>query len=368
MTAPAAAVPAPRVDLRAAWRESEVALDEGRRLGEAPVVTAALSTQCAVRSCEVRFGEAIALGEAAVAAAGTDPDGLRRTPHAYLGLALMGADRHDEARLVAEEGRHRATVLGQVLALPNFHHLLARLAWSTGRWDDALAEADATAALAADDGLALGQPGNQTVGALVAFHRGDLDAARDLQAQSRVVRGESADAVGTELSVLLDALLAEAGGDVERAADLLLGLTDVMSQLGMRAAQLWVGPETIRLALAGRRHGDATALADRLEEIANVAGSPTARGAAAAGRGLVKGDPDLLIAASAAYATAYRPLDRLLACEWAGAALADGGRTEEAVNALHTARELATELDASHDAHRIVASLQALGVRVGGRS
>jgi DNA-binding NarL/FixJ family response regulator len=139
-----------------------------------------------------------------------------------------------------------------------------------------------------------------------------------------------------------------------------------MSALGMRAIQLWVGPQCVRLALAAGERGRSVAVAEDVGRIASAAGTATARAAAAATSGLIEDDPDLLLAAAEAYREGGRPLDRLLASEWAGGALTRAGRREDAVAAYQRAMEVARELDSAHDNRRLLAALRDLGVRVGG--
>ena len=288
-------------DLEAAWDSSARALAEGERMENATVVALALSTQSATRIFSGRLREAVALGEQAVESAGGDPDALRTTPHSYHALALLGSDQHGASRAVAEEGLRHATALGQVLTMPNFHIVLLRLAWFTGRWDDALAEAAVCSNLAADFGLRFGLAHTDTIQGLIAFHRGDLDGAREMQLRAKQGR-EHGDVGGSEMGFLLDALIAEADGEVAEAAELLAGYVDFMLSIGMRAHQLWIGPQVVQMLLAANRAADARALAATLDDIGTTADTPSGRAGAATARGLVDDDPGLLLAAADEYA------------------------------------------------------------------
>ena len=354
-------------DLDVAWREAEAALAEARRLDNASFVTQALCAQCAVRSFQARFDEAIGLGEAAVAEAGSDPAALRRTPHAYLGLALVGADRHDDALRVSEEGRRLSAALGQIPVLPSFHGLNVRLKWFTGRWDDMLAEASASAALGADFGLSFGVPANDAMRGLVAFHRGDVEGARALRDGSRAARERSGDVSGSEQNALLDALLATVDLDQGQAIDSLLAYSQLMFEIGMWATQIWLSPQTVYLALSAHRRDEAVRVADNAAEIVRAAHTPSAQAAANAARGLVDDDPQLLLSAAEEYGRCPRPLDKMFALEWAGASLDRLARREEAVTALRSALVIAEELDAPLDQRRIGSALRRLGARTGAR-
>jgi DNA-binding CsgD family transcriptional regulator len=355
-------------DLGAAWREADEARATGEQVGAPAVITEAYASQTAVCSFGARFDDAIELGEAAVAAAGDDPDALRRTPHAYLGFALMGADRQDDARRVTQEGRKRSAELGQVLVLPNYHQLLVRLGWFSGEWDDALAEAEAAASLEADFGLGWGIPGNDAIRGLVAFHRGDLETARARYARSTRARTPGGDEAGSELGVLLGAQLLEVDGELRAASDLLHGMFSLMRGAGMHATRLWVGPDTVRLLLATGQTAVAVDEADDVVQVAATSGTHTAQGAAAAVQGLVADDPTAHDAAATHYHEGGRPLDELRAREWAGDALVRAARPEEAAVRYRDALDIAQRLDAEHDARRLLAALRELGVRVGTRS
>jgi DNA-binding CsgD family transcriptional regulator/tetratricopeptide (TPR) repeat protein len=354
-------------DLEPAFSEAKAALAVGHELGEVAVITQALVAQSAIHSFRAEFAEAIETGEAAVSATIDTPDAFRRTPHAYLGLALSGADRHDEARQVVEEGMRRSTALGQVLGLPNYYLMLVRGSWVTGRWDDALAEREAMVSLAEDYDSIFGAAAVDNTSGLIAYHRGDLETARRLRARARERRTPGSDASGSELDYLLDAFLAEADGDVSTAADTLLGLMEMMQALGMRAVRLWLGAHAVRLAMAAGRADRALAVAEDIEGIASTTPTPTAQAAAAAARGLVANDAAALLAAAESYLAGGRPLDAAYASEWAGLVLQRQGFRDDAAAAFNRALDGARALDAARNERRLVASLRDLGVRAGTR-
>lgn len=354
--------------LDAALVEAEEALVEGRRLGIRSVQVDALAARSGVREFRAESAASIADGEEAVALAGDDPESMRRTPHAYLGLALLAADRLEDALSVAEEGRRRSTALGQVLVLPNYQVLLVRIGWFAGRWDQAIAEADAAIGLAEDFGLRFGETANAGVRGLIAFHRGDLAAARACVAKAGAAdRGGSDDASGSELIVLLQAQLQEADGDTAGAAVTLNQLFELERSMGMDAARVWPGPACVRLSLASGDEAAARVVADDLGAIAERARTPSARGAAALARGLVERDVSALDHAATQFAAAVRPLDELQAREATGAAQSAAGDHKGAVENLQHALEIAERLGAAYDARRITASLRELGVRASGR-
>jgi DNA-binding CsgD family transcriptional regulator len=230
-----------------------------------------------------------------------------------------------------------------------------------------LAEANASAALGADFGLSFGVPANDAIRGLVAYHRGDLDGARALRDGSRAARKRTGDVSGSEQNALLEALAAEPGAEQEQAIGSLLDYSQLMFEMGMWATQIWLSPQTTHLALALGRRQDAARVAGNMSEIAAVAGTPSARAAEAAARGLVDDDPELLIFAAEEYGRCPRPLDQMLSSEWAGAVLERLGDRDGAIAMLKSAVAIAQELDATLDQRRLVAGLRALGVRAGAR-
>ena len=187
-----------------------------------------------------------------------------------------------------------------------------------------------------------------------------------MQTRSQIAR-ERGDLGGTEQLFLLDALLAEADGNLDDAADLLVGFAEFMVGTGMRLNQLWIGPQTVRIALTAGRPVDAARVATVLREIGDSAGTPSGRAASAAARGLIDDDPDLLLTTADEYASAGRPLDRSLAVEWAAGSLTRSGREGRSRARAASGLEIAQDLDASRVACRLQAALRELGVRVGAR-
>jgi DNA-binding CsgD family transcriptional regulator len=344
--------------------EAERAYEAGTRLGIRSLTVEALATRCGVHEFRAEIDAAIEDGQEAIRIAEEDPDSVRRTPHAYLGLTFIAADRLAEAREVAEEGRRRSSELGQLLVLPNYQALLVRIAWFDGRWDDALSEADLAVSVAEDFGLRFGVAANEGVRGLIALHRGNVEAARRCVEQHRIARrGGNDDASGSELLVLLGAQLQEADGDVAAAAATLWSLFEVERELGMDAARIWPGPACVRLLLAAGRSDDARFVTVDLMAIGEKAATPSARGAAAHARGLIERDAEAFTIAAAEFERAARPLDRAEALEGGAVLAAENGDRDSAVELFNAALVITDELGATHDARRIGAALRELGVR-----
>ena len=351
-----------------ALEQADRALAEGRRLGILGVQVEALAVRCAVHAFRAEFDAAITAGRAAVDLADEDPSALRRTPHVFLGLALLHGDQLEEASRIVELGRRHSSELGQVVVLRSYQVMLTRIAWCAGRWDDAILEADTATRLAEDFGVRFGWATTEAIKGLIQFHRGDPAGAQaSFERHPRAARGRG-DASGAELHVLLDALLLDAAGRREEAVDTLLQALRIDQGLEMNSARLWQGPTCVRFALSLDRAGDAREVADDLDDIARRAGTASARSAAAYARGLVERDPELLGEAIAQAAAAQRPLEQLEALEALGVLHEEGGRRDDAIARFQEAMALAEGLAATHDTRRLSSALRDLGVRSGSRS
>jgi len=134
---------------------------------------------------------------------------------------------------------------------------------------------------------------------------------------------------------------------------------------GSLVAGLAAGPAAI--PRAGTAAPTAAEVLAAVCEIAERAGTASARATALRCRGLLAGDPQLLLAAADEYAAAPRLLPRALVLAEAAAALARQGRAEE--SAAHYAEALAgfDALGAARDAARVAAALRSAGIRRGVR-
>ena len=97
-------------------------------------------------------------------------------PHLWHGSALADADRLEEAETAFQAGRWRAEHSGTVAALPLYHWALAELRLAAGRWDDAVAEAQAGLGFIEETATRVGDVFANAVCADVAFHRGETGA------------------------------------------------------------------------------------------------------------------------------------------------------------------------------------------------
>jgi DNA-binding CsgD family transcriptional regulator len=287
--------------------------------------------------------------ERAPAAAGAR---LRWPPEIFLSMTLQQLDRFDEADDCLQQGRRADEQLGNVSYLPVYHYEAASIRFSAGRWDDAVAHAHAGLGLAEEVGLGMLLSWPHWLLALIAVHRGDLDeAAAWLESRH-----------GVDALALPRALLEEARGDAAAALATLGRAWDDDAACGVVYQRRTRGPHLVRLALAAGDRDRAEAVAAGVEEAAGLASVPSLKGAALRCRGLVEGDPELLLRGVETYRKSPRVFERALACEEAAITVARCGRSAESTTLFGEALDAYEQATARRDAARVLASMRKLGI------
>jgi DNA-binding CsgD family transcriptional regulator len=348
-------------DLPGADRAARQAERCARAIGSGRMLALALAVRCRLAAFACDFADAVDLGRAAVEA--DQPHGAQ-VVRLHLGLALLNADRADDAFVELTRGRRGAEEAGLTWLMGAYHSALTMHAFHAGRWDDATAEVEASRRLQADagGGVARGQV-EATLG-LIRLHQGRLDEATDAALRAeRELTAPGADVGGIVWLLWLRAGLAEQRGAPDEAAALLGSAFDLAAETGVDSVKLWYGPELVRVALAASSPDRASAVAAAVEQVAADHPSPVARAAADRCIGLAAGDVDKLFAAISGYRGSTRPFDLAQTLEAAGATLAAAGRTDDAVACLREALDLWDGLGGALDARRISGRLRALGVR-----
>jgi DNA-binding CsgD family transcriptional regulator len=356
-------------DLDAADRDARMAEEWARQHAAAGVLSSALAVQSRIAAYSADFERAVRLGEAAVAAAEGADTWLRRTPEYYSGLALLNADRAEEAIRVLAAGRKQAEAAGAPWAVANYHNALVMCALHGGSWDDAITEAEAGRVLYAEAGTRAAYIQTESMLGLMWLHRADYDQARhalDRAEADFAIPGF--DVRGIIWLLWLRAAFAELEGDVSRSARLLGSAFDLAVQRRVHSVKFWFGPEVVRLALAAGQREQAERAAAEVRVAAEGASTASARGAAAWCGGLIAEDAVQLEEAVVAYRSTSRQLDHAGAAEATAAALVvRQGSDAHVVELLDEALAICEDLGAAHDARRITATLRDLGVRRGAR-
>jgi DNA-binding CsgD family transcriptional regulator len=347
-------------------REAHAAAD---RSGHDPAVCIALAALSGSAFLRGDLEEAIALASRSAQRATSSADEeARRWPAAGMALsvALIEADRLDEAARTLRERRARTVELGRWG--PASYAFCAALArFVCGEWDDARAEATAGVALAEEIGGRSGAVCGFAILSLIALHRDELDVA----AETAAAAGDELERVGYQFyghwATWARGLVADARGHVPEALAALEEAWALCAAVGSVPDCARLGPDLVRLKLAAGKLEESRDVATAVEGAASLLGTDSARGAALRCRGLVEGDPEILVRALGACRSAPRPLERALAAEEAGTALARAAASSEAAATLGEALAIYEQLGAVRYGARVEARLRELGVKKGRR-
>jgi DNA-binding CsgD family transcriptional regulator/tetratricopeptide (TPR) repeat protein len=346
-------------DLAGAEAASRRVLDLGQRLGDDVAVSSALCTLALLADCEGRIDEAVALSRQAVARADASPGASAHwfPSHLYLAYMLMDDDRLDDAARVLRLGRQHSQRLGAVANIPAYHFGHGVLGFLSGTWDAAIAELAAGLLAAADIGSVSGLVWAQSIAAIIAVHSDDLVGAAAALA--------SADAhMHAEIqpfwhwSLWARALLREAQGDLPGAAATMGALVEGCVLAGSLYELVELAPDMVRMSMAVGARDRAVPVVASVEQAVAVAKRDNGTAAALRCRGLLDGNPDLLINASTTYRGAGRAMNAAWAANEAAALLAAAGRRSEASVLLDEALAIYDAAGAERD----LATAQGLGL------
>lgn len=275
-----------------------------------------------------------------------------------LAAALLLADRPDAAEQAVNDGLRAADALGNAVAAPAYRLLRAVLRFRTGRWDDAIADAEAGLVAARTAGAALGVAPALGASAMIAVHRNELAKADDLLAGAA-----TAPTSGAHWTEWARSLHEEACGRTDDAVGALRRGWATCTRAGAVVDYLLLGADLVRLLLLV---GDATTAertAAQVEEVAARSGATAARALALRCRGLLHRDPQTL--RSAARLLAGQPYPHVAAQASEEAAAAGTDDPAETTALLEAARAGFRSLGAHRDLARVEARLRSIGVRNG---
>lgn len=171
-----------------------------------------------------------------------------------------------------------------------------------GDWDDAIAELEASLALAEEIGDVYSRGYANGVLSLIRFHRNDLSRSRDAAtAAARDLAGWSP-GYRTSWGPWPHALILEADGEPGKALDTLASIWDKCASSGLALQYPTIGADLVRLCLAAGDIERARDVSAVVTEMASGNEVPWMAGAALRCRGLVENDAEILQAAADAYA------------------------------------------------------------------
>ncbi len=305
--------------------------------------------------------DVLALTSRGLAVIGDDAEAsdLRLLMLAHQVSVLGELDRRAEAIKAARE----ALVLADQVGTPRLattRYALAEQCFLFGHWDDALTEIDPAVGLPGPNYLPIMIHG---LIALIAAHRADAERAEEHLSGMPDQAGISDVAAANAHYILLArALLAEqAGGYDEVAAILSVAINpDTAEAITGRLDLL---PALARAALEVADEPMLAAATAAAQEEAERAQIPVRTAIADHCRGLMTGDPSLVLSAADYFGTAGRVLDHGAALEDAAVLAARRGDRTAARQALAAALAAYRVLGADWDLRRASARLQPYGLR-----
>jgi tetratricopeptide (TPR) repeat protein len=325
------------------------ALAAASEAGDRWVLGWALHTLARAAIGSDQYAEALSLHDRALAFTEGDPSltDLHLVLQINKSVVLGNLDRYEEALIISRKALHLAGQVGTAIRLAQAHGILSQVFFGIGRWSEAMEQIAIMPESIKEPDAACDELG---IAAVIAFHRGEVDAAREhLDAAAR-----HASKIGHRLVTpfVLAQSLGHEQADAPREAlstltDWLNGGTEEVDQVSDLI------PDAARLA---RRIGDldtARAIAAHAAESVGRTQTPSRRANALYCRGLLDRDGLLLLDAADQYQRASRPLQRAMALEAAGSEYVRTGDTEQAQAALATAAEVYAWLGATVDAARV---------------
>jgi DNA-binding NarL/FixJ family response regulator/tetratricopeptide (TPR) repeat protein len=351
-------------EVEKASRVASAALDAASQAGDNWAMAWALHVLTIVGAVQGKVIEALPLIERALAVAEADPalTDLRILLQLNQAMMLSELSRYDAAFGAARQAQQLADQAGTVIRLGQAHCALAQLYFETGRWDEALAEAQAVQQDLKEPGVACCDLG---IAAVICFHRGETSAARGHLATAMPY----AERVGSR--VIMTFALARSL-DCEQANALPEALVALTAGLENNAEELaeieGLLPDAVRLAAEIGDLDTAKALAGQVEALAAGSEIPRRQADALFCRSLVDHDATQLLRAADQYGAATRPLLSAQALEAAAGDFVSADDRASARGAFTRALDLYGSLGAAADVARVQARFRAYGIRRGPQS
>jgi DNA-binding CsgD family transcriptional regulator len=321
----------------------------------------ALHVLTIVTAVQGHVTDALPLFDRALTVTQSDPalTDLRLLLQINKAVTLGNLDRYEEALAAARQARNLADQIGTAIRLAQAHGALGQLLFETGRWDDALAEAEIVHENLKEPGAACCDLG---IAAVISFHRGAIGEARrhlaaaDPHAKRIGHRLIGPFALARSLDCEHDGALPEALAALTDAFD---GDTEELEEVEDLLA------DAARLASETGDVRTARSVTGHAAELACESEIPHRQANALYCRGLLDRDASRLLAAADRYDDATRPLLKAKALEAAAAGFVDAGDRSQARAAFTRAVEVYTSLGAAADVARLQATFRAHGIRRG---
>lgn len=231
--------------------EAEQARREAAEVGDVIADCFALHVLILGYGLAGQFAHAVELAEESERLADDERSGTghRFAAHVIRSGFLIHLDRLAEADQVLAEGRLLAERLGDRQILPFFNTTRAFVCYAAGDW--LAADHEGQVGLAAARAMGAGfLHGSLSLQALLAMHRGDLDAARRALTEAEEAGGLGGAAPFSEFAALATALLHEAQGHPDLALSVLAQAWDTATARGSAADLPALAVDLVRLALS----------------------------------------------------------------------------------------------------------------------
>jgi DNA-binding CsgD family transcriptional regulator len=328
-----------------------------------------MSTMARTAESRGHLREALEIADEGVRLADASPGRLgHRFPVLVTrGRILIELDRLPDARFALGSGVKACEELGVRWALATHQVYLAYERFTTGEWDDALADLEASIKLAEETGEIYSLAYAYGLLSRISLHRNDLGRAREAAAAAGRHLAGWGPGHGMTWVAWPRALIMEADDEPGQALSTLAGLWDWCARSGLALEYPAIGADLVRLALAAGNLDRARAVSAAVAEVA--AGNDVAwmAGEALRCQGLTGDDPEILQAAADAHARGWRVHRLALACEDAGRAFARRGHADRARPLLGRAASIYEQLGAARDLARAEAALRQAGIQRGRR-
>jgi DNA-binding CsgD family transcriptional regulator len=340
-------------------RVAAAALTAATEAGDSWAMGWALHVLALVASVQQRSTDALALFDRALGVAQADAalTDLRLLLQINKAVILGNLDQYEEAFASARQARDLAGQVGTTIRLAQARGALGQLLFETGRWDEAMAEADVLHEDQKEPGAACGELG---MAAVICFHRGDVAVARRHLAAARPHAQRIGNRIIAPLS-LARSLDAEQDDVLPEALAALTagfsGNTEELEEVGDLLA------DAVRLAIMVGDLDTAKALAGHAATLATESKIPHHQAGALYTQGLLDHDAALLLEAAERYASASRVLFSAQALEAAAGEFVAHDDRDQARAAFSRAVEIYTSLGAAADVARLQTRFRAHGIR-----
>jgi len=339
---------------------ADSALAAASAAGDAWAMGWALHVLSLVAAVQGNVTDVLPLFDRALAVTQSDPalTDLRLLLQINKAVNLGSLDRYDDALALAGQAMQLAEQVGTTIRVAQAHCALCQLLYDTGRWDDALAEAEIVREDLKAPDAACCQLG---IAAVISFHRGETGAARRHlaaavpHAQRIGHRFVAPLALARSLDREQDGALPEALAALTEAFGANEEVEEFEELLG----------DAVRLATETGDLSTAQALAGHADALAAESEIPHRQANALYCRGLLDRDAPRLLVAAERYDAAGWPLLQAMALEAGAGHFIDADDRDQARAAFTRAVEVYTALGAAADVARLQATFRAHGIRRG---